>query len=146
MTFYNPKHDESGYFYHANIYHEVLLSYKQHLEKEHGERVCTTDPDDTTNYGALDWYSNGSMSFAEREWDQLVIRLRENVKRHTGMVLHSKDEGRGSHEHIYYFGSVIGLKGKYLSRDRIWIYRSATIEFDQKRFMEDLTRIGRWNK
>lgn len=41
---YNPMPEKRGYMFHVQITHEVLLTHAQELEKEHGERPCTSDP------------------------------------------------------------------------------------------------------
>lgn len=142
--FYNPQPDDKGYFYHVEIYHEALLNYEQHLQKTHGERPCKGDPDDNTDYSAVDWYKDGSTSFAKKEWNDLITDLRNHFKRSAGLMLQL--EGDWKKRHIYHVGNVIGLEGKFLLRDHVWIYHSSTINFDDQQFASDLTRIGRWEK
>lgn len=135
---YSPHPD--GYFYRCEIYHEALLTYGQYLEKTSGEKVVY-DPDDSTNYHALDWYKNGSLSFAEKEWPKFISRLRENIKLSCGMSLQKEENGR---QYIYHLGTVLGLKGTFLLRSRIFIQHSSIIEMDEAKFMTDMTRYGRW--
>lgn len=136
---YNPTVQE--HFYHGYIYHEALLTYEQHLEKQHGESMVSHDPDDGTNYGALDWYKNGSMSFAEKEWPKFVSRLRENIKRHCGMGFYLEEEGK---QYFYHSGSALGIGGTFLLRSHIYIQHLASVGMDEERFLNDLTKIGRW--
>ncbi|MFW5438895.1 hypothetical protein [Paenibacillus apiarius] len=139
---YSPRVNEKGYYYHVNIYQEALLTYEQQLKKEHGVNPCTSDPEDSTNYHALDWCKNGSISFAEKDWNEFVIRLRGCFKLHSGLMLQT--EGDLNRHYIYHIGTVIGLKGKYLIRSHFHITHSASFEMDTERFAQDLTRIGRW--
>ncbi|MFD0710594.1 hypothetical protein [Paenibacillus sp. GCM10027626] len=142
MQIYKPNAEGNGYFYHVRIYQEALLTYKQQLERKHRERVSTTDPDDTTDYDAMDWYKTEETSFAEKEWEDLVTRIRNHFKMKGNIIYQTERD-----EHYAYFtGSVIFLKGSFMLRERIWIYHSSTIQFDEQRFMTDLTRIGRWEK
>ncbi|MEK4351288.1 hypothetical protein MKX41_10610 [Paenibacillus sp. FSL R5-0475] len=136
---YNPVCPE--YFYHADIQHEALLTYEQHLEKKHGESMRTCDPDDRTNWGALDWYANGSIAFAEREWPNFVSRLRECIKTHCGMGFYKEEDRK---RYFYHSGSVYSLKGKFLLRSSVFIQHSSIIKMDEDRFMNDLSKIGRW--
>ncbi|BFH11141.1 hypothetical protein [Paenibacillus melissococcoides] len=138
---YYQRVDENGYYYHVTIYQEALLTYAQHLEREHGERPCTTDLDDSTNYDELDWYKNGSMSFGEKDWDQLVTRLR-NAFKNDGPMLQA--QGDWDRHYIYHIGTVYRLKGQFLIRKYFHITHSALIDMDTERFAKDLTRIGRW--
>lgn len=138
---YNPRTEGKGYYYHVNIYHEALLTYEQQLERETGERPCTSDPEDSTDYGALAWYKNGKVSFAEKDWDKITFRLRGHFKLY-GLMLVDEGDWKNS-GYIYHIGSVIGLKGKHLLRSYFDIAHIASVEVD-KRFMKDLTRIGRW--
>ena len=143
IQFYYPKPAGKGYFYHVDIYHEALLTFGEQLEKEHGERPCTSDPEDSTNYYAKDWMKNGSCSFSDKDWDKLIFRIRDYFKRHCGQVLQAEsDDHRG--RYIYHFGTVLGLQGKHLIRTHIFIMHSAVVEMDEEKFMNDLTKIGRW--
>ncbi|ETT46225.1 hypothetical protein BSK66_31645 [Paenibacillus odorifer] len=138
-SIYNPTVQEP--FYHGHIYHEALLTYEQHLEKKHGENMRTADPDDNTNWGALDWYKNGSMSFAEKEWSNFISHLRDCFKVHCGMGFYLKEDCT---QYFYHSGSVPGLKGTFLLRSHIYIQHLAGVGMDEERFMNDLTKIGRW--
>ncbi|WP_103110729.1 hypothetical protein [Brevibacillus reuszeri] len=137
MNFYRPI--EREYFYCVEIIEEVLLTYEQHLEREHGE-VCTSDPDDNTDYGAMHWYKHQTTSFAEKEWDKLVIRLREQFKVHAKTMIQGTDN---NNNYVYHVGTVYGLKGEFLKRSKFWIQRSATVEMDAQKFAKDLTKIGK---
>lgn len=139
---YKPAPDPKGYYFHGNIYHDALLTYAQYLEKTSDEKVVY-DPDDSTNYDALDWYKNGSISFAEKEWPDFIVRLRNIIKLHCGMSLQKKE---GDEQYIYHIGSVLGLKGTFLIRSHIFIQHSSIIEMDEAKFMTDMTRYGRWEK
>lgn len=134
-VFYEPKHDK--YMYHVAIDFAVLLTYEQQLEREHGY-VCTSDPDDNTDYRKLEWRKAGSISFAEEEWNEAVRHTRDTLKRHGGDCFIDGDDG-----YVYFFRTVIGLKGKHLHRARFWIRHSAIVDFDKVKFNKHLTQVGK---
>ncbi|OMF35226.1 hypothetical protein BK133_10970 [Paenibacillus sp. FSL H8-0548] len=138
---YNPLPDKHGYAFHVEITHETLLTLGQDIERQHGRQ--SRDPDDSTDYSALDWYKNGSISFAEKDWNKLITRIRDHFKMKSPVL---DIEGSWDSKYLYYKGAVFGLKGNFLKRDSLWIRHSATFEFDTDKFAEDLTRIGRWEK
>ncbi|MCY9690589.1 hypothetical protein M5W70_18365 [Paenibacillus larvae] len=106
---YNPKIEDKGYYYHVNIYHEALLTYEQQLELETGERPCTSDPEDSTDYGALAWYKNGKVSFAEKDWDKIIFRLRDQFKSYGLMLFQGECDWKNS-GYIYHIGSRVKRK------------------------------------
>lgn len=139
--FYKPVLDDKGYYYHVNIYHEALLTFEQQQELEHKQKPCTSDPDDNTDWDAKEWCKNGSMSFAEKEWNALITRIRNHFKSKAPLLQMSGD---WSKEYVYYTGNVFGLEGKFLKRDHLYIRHESSIVFEESKFMKDLTRIGRW--
>lgn len=100
-------------------------------------------PNDSTDYDALSWCKHGSLSFAEQDWNKLMIRIRDHFKTKSPLL---SGEGDWDERYVYYTGSVYGLEGTFFKRDRLWINHSATINFDEEKFMKDLTCIGRWEK
>jgi len=139
MGIYNPAPQEKGYFYHVEIYEEMLLTYEQHLKREHGS-VCTSDPDDNTDYDAMKWYKGGSVGFAEKEWDKLI----SGIRRHLGMRGQLL-EGTGDFDkkYFYYFSNDWKLKEKVLHRAWIYVYHHATIDFDIDKFAKQMTLANR---
>lgn len=136
---YKPEYED--YFYRAEIYQEALLTLEQKHELEWRQKPCTSDPEDSTEWGAIDWHRTGRTSFANKDWNEFIQRLREHFKRCAPMIT---IPGEWLDEHyVLYMGNVIGLEGKYLLREKVWIQRAATVKIGEK-FMKDLTLIGRW--
>lgn len=141
-NFYSPKPKEQGYFYHVEIQEQVQLTYEQYLiEKNRGKAICTSDPDDNTDYQKITWYNDTKTSFANKEWNDLVKEIRNTFKRYGNVMLQQKENGT---YYVYYFGRTLWLKEKALKRASIFITHSAIIDMNQEKFMNDLTRIGRW--
>lgn len=137
---YNPKPDERyGYMYHVKIYEEMLLTYEQALEREHGS-VCTTDPDDNTDYENMKWYQCGSLSFAKREWKDLIFGIRDCLKRR-GPLLEQK--GDFNRHYLYYFDNDYKLQETVLKRAWIYIYHQAVINYDKEKFAKQLLPVKR---
>lgn len=130
MAIYNPQLEDRGYFYHVKIYEEMLLTYEQHLEREHGP-INTGDPDDNTDYEAMKWYKGGSISFAEKEWDKLVSGIRRDFARRGPLLEQTGDLDR---KYFYYFAHDYKLKEKVLYRAWIYTYHHAFVEFDIDKF------------
>lgn len=139
MSIYNPVPNKRGYFYHVEIYEEVLLTYEQYLVREHGD-VCTSDPDDNTDYEAMKWYKVGSLSFAEKEWDKLVSGIRRHLVTR-GPLLEETDEL--DKRYFYYFANDYKLKEKVLHRAWIYTYHHAFIEFDRDKFAKHMLLANR---
>lgn len=138
-NFYSPKPKEQGYFYHVEIQEQVQLTYEQYLTQENrGKEVCTSDPDDDTDYQKINWYKDTRTSFANKEWDELVKEIRNTFKRYGNVMLQQKENGT---HYVYYFGRTLWLKEKVLKRASIFITHKAIIEMNQEKFMDDLTRI-----
>ena len=132
MSIYTP--ETNDYFYHVKIYDELLLTYEQHLERENGS-VCTTDPDDNTDYEAMKWYSGGCLSFAEKEWNELVNGIRRHLAMKGPLIESTGDLDK---KYFYYFGFDYKLKEKVLHRSWVYIYHHATVEFDTNKFAKHM--------
>lgn len=138
---YNPKAEERfGYMYQVEICEEALLTYEQALKREYGRDICTTDPDDSTDYDAMKWYKVGSLIFAKKEWEQLIFEIRRHLKMR-GPLLECKDDF--DRQYYYYFDEDYRLKEKVLKRASIHITHRARIEFDEGKFAKHLLTVNR---
>ena len=137
MNIYNPKSKE--YLYHVEIYKEALLTYEQYLKREHSY-VCTTDPDDDTNYEAIEWYSVGSESFAEKDWHKFIGRVRQNLAGKGPLI---ETTGDFDKKYFYYFKTDFILKERVLHRVWFYVYHHASIDFDIDKFAKHMTLAKR---
>ncbi|WP_102274068.1 hypothetical protein [Cytobacillus massiliigabonensis] len=139
MAIYNPQPEDRGYFYHVKIYEEMLLTYEQHLEREHGP-INTGDPDDNTDYGAMKWYKGGSVSFAEKEWEKLVSGIRRHLASRGPLL---EQTGDFDEKYFYYFSRDYKLKEPVLRRAWMYISHDATIKFDIDKFASHMVLAKR---
>jgi hypothetical protein len=137
---YSPREDERfGYMYHVVIYEELLLTYEQALEREHGS-VCTSDPDDDTDYDAMKWYKGCSLSFAEKDWKDLIYGIRDHLKKN-GPLLEQK--GESNRHYFYYFSNDYKSQEKVLKRAWVYITHKATVDYDKEKFAKHLLPVKR---
>jgi|SRR5690625_580258 len=139
MGIYNPVPNEKGYFYHVEIYEEMLLTYEQHLEREH-DQIMTSDPDDDTDYDAMKWYKGRSVSFAEKEWDKLVVGIRKHLAMRGPLL---EETGDFDKKYFYYFANDYKLDDKVLHRAWLYTYHHAFIDFDRDKFAKHMLLANR---
>lgn len=137
--FYDPKESKFGYMYHVEIIYEALLTYAQVSEIKNGG-VYSIDPNDHFDYNRLEWRNCGSVSFAEKEWNDAIRHIRGTLKSQGKAFIAGEENNE---EYIYFTGYVIGLDKKVLKRARVYVTHETLIEYDQKKFNKHLTKIGK---
>lgn len=131
---------EGDYYFEATITYEILINKDQRLKKEHypDTDFRTVDPDDNSDWYSKSWVKDGTVSFAEKEWDKFVKRIHEHFNnesiKKSGVLVSTEDDG--NKKHLYWFQNHYLIKEKVLHRASIYITRRAVINYDDNIYKE----------
>lgn len=128
---------QDEYFYHCEITEEHLITGRQEALMEAkneeemkwiNEPICNPDEDDPEGWNDLRWYQKGKTSFAEKDFNDFIKRIKNYILQITKgkyILQHEDNKTYIIYENYHYW-----IKEKILTRLNVYIYRHAII--DQK--------------
>ena len=130
-----PYIEQKEYLYHCKITEEHLITGQQQAMMESSSReemewirnpCCGPDDTEPEGWSDLRWYQRGSISFAEKDFDKFIERIKRTILQMTKgnhIFQHENGETYVLYEHPHYW-----IKDVILTRLNIYIYRHAIIE------------------
>jgi len=140
--------EQKEYFYHCKIYEEHLVTGAQvaMMDASSEEEInwiksSGGDPDcsEPEGWNDLRWHGKGSISFAEKDFDKFIERIKQNILIKTKgkhIIQHDNNKVYILYEDCHYW-----IKEVILTRLDIYIYRHAVIE-QEDGFIENMMKEG----
>jgi len=126
---------QGEYYYHCEITEEHLITGRQEalMEAKNKEEMkwineCECNPEDyePDGWNDLRWYKRGKTSFAEKNFDDFIKRIKNDILQTTKgkyIVQHEDNDVYILYENYHY-----KIKEFILTRLDVYIYRHAIIE------------------
>lgn len=135
---------QGEYFYHCEITQEHLITGRQVALMEANnkeemkwinESICNPDDNEADGWNDLRWYEKGKTSFAEKNLDDFLNRIKSNILQvtHGKYILQHEDDDT----YILYENNHYWIKENILTRLHIYIYRHGIIE-QKEGFIENV--------
>ena len=127
--------EQQEYFYHCEITEEHLIDGRQEGAMEANNREerewylnphFGPDDEEPEGWNTLRWYSHGKLSFADKDFDNFIKRIKREIRLKTKgkfIIQHEGNEAYILHENCHWL-----IKEVVLTRLHLYIYRHAIIE------------------
>ena len=120
------------YLYHCTIYREVLVNREQEYKRRHNKDEYESEFCDEDSPDALRWIKDVTMSFADKDLENLKKRIQFEYNNGRG-----KKQLIESMMYIYFIDTNCLIGGEsLLHRDRIYIRHEAEVNITEKGLKE----------